>query len=920
MSEHAHLWATLMALLLVAPASAQEIEGDDPPSVEEAAPAPAAPEGPVLDLVYTGGLRGLSSARGRHELQDRLRPALQAAGLEVEAVDVLHGVLAQGEFELWVDDGRVESAVAYAKVPAACDEGVIVNTFRTPTERFLAEPGSPELPVRDAQVEPRRLQRCEAAGVKATALGPVDGSGAAGLSLEAWDLRTAFRWRGGTSSWVQISRPRREPGRVLGVIQAALETPGSVFVGAGDLVEPGHGAGNAVWAERRSTSYAVLRDLKPAALAVGAAELAAGLDAFLADGAELPWVATNWAWGEREPALPAVQRVEVGGVDVAFLGVTEPGPFEGIEFLDPVESVNAAVDALRTASDPPELVILLAHVPPTRQAALRSQLRGVDVLLGDQTAATFRVANQRTELRGIGDAFKAAPITLPLDGVATARITMDPGSVEVWPLEISAESPSDANLTSTATRLRAQSATGLDVPLVEPVDPLKGVTDSRWEKLICEALLEATGADVAFIGGLSRNLPTPGPLTALQIADRLRGGHVVEVHRADGDRFKGFLYAAHDAAPITCGAPTGILFPKARGRLIDPLRTYRVATTDLTREATALGALLPNASSNLVGHRPKFGEVTANGEPVSLDQLVLESMQEADDGWIDQWEARSFKDVRPQWLFNLRRVSLRIQRFEGPHTDAYASVPETALSSPSNFTIGGDADMALEVSSRHVKTDVRFVGTYTSFHVDELPPQETADSWRVSSSIELPVAALPPRTGFRLQPFAELAFDSEFTPSEDADGNVLPQRADLSVFGGFSAARVAGLRTLRIGPFVNRDLGQLDTKLTEFGGRFLGSTFHSPLPQSALWVTTAWDVQLFAPTAQDDASDLLLRAWGEVRGSVRLIRSLSLGVYLQGLVVAGRVPETQAPTGTLTFGVALDLATALRLDGRALRR
>lgn len=899
-------------------------------SEPEAPPAPALSRG--LDLVYTGGLRGLGPARSRPELQDRLRPALHAAGIAIERVDVLHGLLAQGDVELWPVDGRIESALAYAAGEPTCDEGVLVQTARTPTERFVAAPGAPDLPVRDALIEPRRWQTCEAGGVSAVALTPPEGPGAEAARLTSFDLRTAFRWQSTEHEWLQLSRPRREPGRRLGVIRAALaERAGARFVDAGDFVDAGGAANDATARARRAASFQVLRDLGPAALAVGASELADGLAPLLQAAAELPYIATNWRWTEGEPALPPLLRVALPGeppLEVAFLAVTDPAAAAhspglaagGVELIDPVEAVNATVDALNAGDTPPDLVVLLAHVPPALQADLQSRLRGVDLLLGDPTAATFRVHTARTELRAVGASFKAAPISLPLDGIAAVHVAFDPSvrSVEVQPLEVTAESPSDSELTVTTTALRAAAALALDRPLIPATDPLLGVSDARWQKLVCEAVLDATGADVAFLGGLPRSLPTPGGLTALQVADRLEGGHTVEVHRADGDRFLGFLYAADGAAPIHCGAATGVLKPKASGRVIDPLRTYRVATTDVTRASTRLGDLLPNASSSLVGHLPQFRTLEGADGPLTLDRAVLDALDGATSApdWVPAWEGRSASDKRPQWMLNLDRLSLRLQRFEGPQTTAYAAVPESGLSSSSSFTIGGDADLSLDLSSRHVRTDLRFVGAYTSYAVDGEDAEETADAWRVSSSIELPLAALPPNTAFQLLPFAELGFDSEFTPVELDTGGTLPRRADLSVFGGLSVARVAGLRSMRLGPFVNRDLGQLDTKLTEFGGRFLGTTFHSPLPMSALWVTTAWDVQVFAPTAQDDASDLRLRMWGEVRGSVRLVRALSLGVYVQGLLVQGRVAATDTPAGTVTVGVALDLAAALRLDVR----
>lgn len=929
------MWIVAALLLLGTPAVAQApAEGAEPPP---APPGVGLPLPSQVHLVYSGGLRGVGQPPARHELHERLEDALQTAGITLDSVDVVHSVLAQGPWELWPTDGRVASALAFASGEPACEDGVRVETWRTPTERFVGAPGTPVLPVRDGHLEPRQWRTCTAGGVSAIVLGPPGQAGPPDVEPGTWDLRTGFRWRAGDHTWMQLSRPRKEPGRKLGVIRQALTAPGARFVDAGDFFDAGHGRDDGDRRAAREIALGVLQSLDAAALAIGETELALGPRRLHDDAARfgLPYVATNWRSAEGAPTFPTSVRATVQGsgpaLDLVFLGVTDLGvaarvpelAAEGVTLLHPVDAVNAAVDALNVEAEAPDLIVLLGNVSPDMQRQLRSRLRGVDLFLGDPTAATYRVDRQTTTFRHIGDAFKAAPVTLPLDGIAHATFTASGTDrrIEVDPLEVHADSPSDPDLTRAAFALHARRAQALDRPLIPTEDPRAGVREERWEALVCAALLEVTDADVAFLGALPPHRGTPGPLTALQVAERLGGGHAVEVHKADGDRLASFLYAVHDSTSLHCGATTGALRTLVRGRPIDPRRTYRIATTDLSRAGTRLGELLPQSSSSLVGHLPQHRRLRADEGGLPLEDAIVAALEAADDeeDWIAAWEGLTPSTLAPQAELQVNRVSLRVERFEGPTTDAYASVPETALTSPSSFTLGGDVDLALVGSSRHVRTDLRFAAAYTRFAVDGLPPQETADQWRLSSSVALPVAAFPPKSPFRLMPFAELAFDSEFTPVGFDVGDPLPRRADLSVYGGLSAARVADLRQLRLGAFVNRDLGQLDTKDTEFGGRFSGATLHSPLPQSALWVTTAWDVQVFAPTATDDASDLRLRLWGEVRVAVRVLRSLSLGGFVQGLLVQGRVDETSAPAGTVTVGAALDLSTALRLGRKRLR-
>lgn len=70
-----------------------------------------------------------------------------------------------------------------------------------------------------------------------------------------------------------------------------------------------------------------------------------------------------------EPALPAYDTFEVGGLDVAVVGaVTEetptlvsPSGIEGLRFTDPVEAVNDTVAELEASATPPDVVVASYH-------------------------------------------------------------------------------------------------------------------------------------------------------------------------------------------------------------------------------------------------------------------------------------------------------------------------------------------------------------------------------------------------------------------------------------------------------------------------------------------------------------------------------------------------------------------------------
>lgn len=899
-------------------------------------PSTAAAE--QIDLVYSGGLRGFARTGGRFELQDRLAPALAEAQRSVDSVDVLHGLIAQHDLEMWAEDGLISSVLAFvASDDRSCDDGVLLDTWRTPTERFLTGPAqkglAPALPVPNSARETRRLYRCTGGGTVVRALIEPHGPPPEARTLDAYDLRTGFRWNTADGSYLQLGQPRREAGRRLGVLRAALAaTAGARFVDAGDFLEPGHESDDDLWEESRQIGFTVLESLKPLALAPGVAELARGPVALAEEATRrgLPYVATNWE--NDQELFPKVIRVTIprgeGAVDVAFLGATDPwfsermGALEqdGVTLLDPLSAVQTQVDALQSSESPPDLVVLLVNASSELQRRLRTSLYGVDLMLGDPSAATFRVERSKTEFRNVGTAWKAAPVTLPLDGIATASVTFGPGGAEhvvVHPLEVSASAPSDPELTAVITDVHTRRHAGRESALIPPEDPLYGVTEERWRKLVCEAVMEATDADAVFLDGLAFHRPTPGSLTEMQVLDRLRGGHLVEVHRVDGDRLVTFLQSAHNRAEIHCGAVTDSRFPRVHGRFVDPYRTYRIATTDATRRGP-LGPMLARASSDFVGHLPKFRPLPGANGGASLHEIVLAELRDAGQtaGWADAWMARTPNQMRTQVLFRIRRVALHIERFEGARTGSYDQVPESLLNSPSSFTLGGQLDLALEVSDARVVGEFRFQADYARFAIDGLPAQETADDWVVSTSIDVPAIGLPRNGPRQIRPFLLAQLDSEFTPTVNVDGGLLPRQLDLAGFGGVSFKPWVWLRSFRLGAFASRDLSRLTDKGTEYGARLTGATAHTLQPMSALRIETAWDVQVFGDTPQDDAADLRLRMFGEVRASVRLVRFLRLGLFAQGLLVQGRVPETSVPAGSVTVGAALDLSAAVRLDVR----
>jgi hypothetical protein len=337
------------------------------------------------------------------------------------------------------------------------------------------------------------------------------------------------------------------------------------------------------------------------------------------------------------------------------------------------------------------------------------------------------------------------------------------------------------------------------------------------------------------------------------------------------------------------------------GRGVDPLRVYRVATTDRLHTGPVSG-WFAEARSTAPLDQP--GVDPAVGTLPGLVHLGLQqALQEQS---IEELLARSHTDVQPLWLLRVGRLGLSAVGFAGVDDDAYGDVPETLATSPSSLTLLTDVDTGLEYSDASVAWDLRQRLTYTRL-ASEGVVSEPADDLRLSSSVTLPGATVD--LGSPWAPYTELLLDSELTAVEHDDGTTAPFQADASLTLG--ATTSAGpLSRLRLGAFVLRDLSVLDKPL-EAGGRVELATSVTLAP-AVSWSTTL-DAFVFADTPTADTSDLRFKALVDTRLSMPLARWLAIAPYGQVFAFAGRVPQTEQPAASYTLGTSLDVIGAFRL-------
>ncbi len=882
----------------------------------------------AVRIIYTGDRRGVGAGFTPFA---SLGPVQAAAG--APDLQMVHGVLVQEPWVLLPEHLDPQGAVDFlAGGDVRCTRPSPSGAVEIRTELVITPPGD----FADALVEsggtPSEygIRDCtNGAGAKARLVGP---AGRRPGGFPTWEL-SDFEFRqalagalpeGGPELLV-IGRPvQGGPRTVARIDELRADDPGALYVDAGSFLDGASSVADGALSLHRPLGVPLLQRLGPDALAPGETELLAGARHFLDEiaSAELPYIASNWSAEDPALALPPSHVVEAqtpgGPVRVGFVAALDPALArqiprlgeEGITIGDPVTGTQAAIDALTSSDRPPDAVVVLTTASADVMADLRRYLHGADVMLGDPTFATLRVAERRTTLRTYDRDIKGAPVTLPLDGLGTVDLSLSVGRLKELsstPELVRGDLPLDPELSAALTATRAAHYPELDHPL------LPELPAEEWPAVVCRAVLDATGADTVLLRTPPRPSRLPGPRSELQIADQLAVLDVLEVHRVPGDKMKQLLDQSYGVVPVSCGALPGVKFPKARGRSIESDRTYRVVTTDRTRWGTPLQSILPTVHAT----KPLDGAASRvlthpDGTPVTLRGVVLGELRarrDAEGSPEAALESLRAPLTKPTlWLLRVRQISLSSLNFVGTESDAFAAVPETLVTSPSSLSLATDNDVALEVSSAAIAGDLRFQGAFSTLETDDAE-EELSDDWKLSTSLSLPALAFPQQTALRAMPFSELMYDSEFTPTEQEDGTVNDTQADLSLTLGLATLRWGALRSLRVGALASRDLNQ--ERAPELGGRLTWETSVS-LVGPLKWGTLG-DVQLYALTPEDDESDLRLRGLGETRLSLPLARWLSLSAVGQVFAFQGRKPATDELGATWSAGLALGGGGAFEL-------
>jgi len=878
-----------------------------------AQPQPDAPQDTetTVHLIATGGTGGIGS--GRYQLSD---PRTLGLG-DILSASPHHSALVQGNVALISKDrSAMQAATLLGEQSLSCDADRDAWVRFTPTEVLAMDPQHATIPTTDTNESGWTLRDCTTPqGTKWTALVGPGSTIPRTLSAFEWrlalDVETVTPSGENAALWM-IGRPDEDAARRAHVLrERRKQRPDALYVDAGDFLDGISTVQEGALSLHRPTSLALLRDLKPTALAAGQQEWLTGLPALAEEAQDLPYVLTNVHEGSDHP-FPAVQTVQIEGkqrpLRIAFLGVTELWSEASSALREPVSAVQQAVDSLQQ-TDPHDLVVVLGHLKPDTLFAMQSRLRGVDLVLGDSGPRPQRSQRQTWEVPTPRDHAHRSPIVLPLHGVVDVAITVrNEGNHRIVATThpITTHIPPDQELLSAINAVRAEHYPERAQPLIatEATSVAAPLSQERWEQILCESVRLETTADVVLLPELPTAPGTPGPWSELLVSNHLDTEETLVVHRIHGDRLARLLDKGWGVVPNACGATLGSKSPKIDGRSVEAERIYRVVTTTRAEASVAIKALLDESHATGWLDQPTRQALTnTENQPVTLRAAVLNTLtlQRERHGEPIATLPLEGSKRRPLWLLRARSLSTSLEAFEGANDERYASLPETLATSPSSFTMSVLTDIAIEHNSADLLWDVRHKVAYTELHTQD-DRQEPADDWQLSSSITLPFATLP--APVRLMPYIETLYDSEFTPVVDELGSELARQQDLSLTMGLSAVPASRLRRARLGGFVLQDLavpdapieaglrGDAELKLTLFPG--------------VTW-TTWTDAYLFATRPDATDGDLRFKALTESRIQATLARWLATGVYLRSFAFAGQTDNTKKLGHAWTLGAAIDL-------------
>ena len=740
-----------------------------------------------------------------------------------------------------------------------------------------------------------------------------------------------FDWEGRTFEYVPTvhlhqgaislsvsSMPIQDMSRVVRRIQESQ----SVYLDAGNFVSGLSTSSENHLSLHRSRDFQLLETLNPLVLGIGASELIGGIDHFQNEiqDTDLPYINSNLLKEDVHIFTPySIESLGVSDtekIDVLFLSVVDPVikktvlAGESVEVMDPVQSIQNVLEMVKKNDEHYDLTVVLTTADGTVLRDIRERGPSLDLLIGDASLATFKVKERTFRLNLEQTYYNSAPITLPTDGLQQIQLQVENKQLSELhhkTIEILESDSVTPELTKAVFDVRTPLYMTQNTPLVAmgKRDWNETLSLTEWEQSVCHLVVKEGKTDTVLLPHLS----TPkhyGDMTIKQVGDTLKGRDVVKVFWLQGSQYASFLKKIHGVDLVSCGVSPTLGTPKPRGVTVDKHLLYSIVTTESAIQRYNLEPLLKGQVNRKVEH-PIDG--------LNLREFVLDSLQSQNEASGDLLAIESLlqsPELMPthQVLFKINDVSFTTENFSSPQQEALSEVPESMINNPSSSTIGGSMDVSLEYIRPNWNGVYRSQNTFSSLTLTAMDEegeddtQEAADDMRQSFTMTYTKPNW--QTGpLGWKPFGEVLYDSEWTPLELEDGSLSSRQSDLSFTGGLSANPYKGIKTLKLGMMVNRDMAQLEEKPSEYAGSVQLNT-SSKVMKTFIWTNEATAL-MYGDTPDDDASDLRWRAYMKTKFTLPVSRNIGVSLYGTGLGVKGRSAENNVVGFGWNTAVSIDL-------------
>ncbi|MBI4422344.1 MAG: hypothetical protein HY554_01375, partial [Elusimicrobia bacterium] len=289
----------------------------------------------------------------------------------------------------------------------------------------------------------------------------------------------------------------------------------------------------------------------------------------------------------------------------------------------------------------------------------------------------------------------------------------------------------------------------------------------------------------------------------------------------------------------------------------------------------------------------------------SFDKAFADEKEEArraaDESYRDdvRWAAEARRRPAPLWRLNLRELSVQFANTQVENRDSFTEVPDARVRAISQVLAQASAGLFSElywgrwrwetgVSARYGRVTLKPKGI-------EPIENETADQWMIETEVRR--ALMTGRHG-TLGPFANLAYDTEFTPPVD-----LPIRKVVRWKPGLKLFEGRLLQEAYAAAVIEEDSRPVGN--TEYGFE-AGLRLAVPLSRTGAVATLKSHYRRFARSPRDTADDLKSQLELDARLGLPIVGDLRLSPFVQYFRFEGKVvPETGY---NVVFGVALDFS------------